>query len=272
MQPVRSLRRVTFALLAARILLPAVFGQSFNQRNVRDVAGNPTDLHFGLDTVDGQRAFRIGERIPLTLRFSSDSPGKYKLNGSTYDRSGRLPTEEFVLEREDIVDPYQDYFGTAVLGGLAGGLRGYPVLESKPYEIRLDLNDWFRFDRPGRYRLYLKSHRLTRERAAGESGESVIQFAGGSNILEIEILSNDQAWQLAKLREIRGILDQAEPEQPKPGGPAIPYDPLEEKIALAGRELRYLGTPDAVQLSLDHARKTGGSPDTLLLVGARDRS
>ena len=113
----------------------------------------------------------LGERIPITLEFSSGSPDKYKLNGATYDRSGRLPTQEFIPDREDVTDPYQDYLGSGVLGGIAGGLRGYPVLESKPHSIDLELNDWFRFDRPGRYHMYLKSHRLTRERLPGEAGE-----------------------------------------------------------------------------------------------------
>jgi hypothetical protein len=89
------------------------------------------------------------------------------------------------MDREDVVDPYLDYFAAGVLGGMAGGLRGYPVLGAEPYRIEVDLNDWFRFDRPGTYRLYLKSHRLSRERTT--------PFAAVSNLLTVEIVADDAA-------------------------------------------------------------------------------
>ena len=146
MQPLRTLGRIALALSAVRVFATPLFAESFDARHAHDVTGNPSDLHFLVETADGRRAFHSGERIPITLLFSSDAPNKYKLNGATYDRGGRLPTEEFVSERENVPDPYQDYFGTGVLGGLAGGLRGYSVLDSKPYKIELDLNDWFRFE------------------------------------------------------------------------------------------------------------------------------
>ena len=271
MKPLERFCWIAFTSLVVPILVRPLFAESFETRHTRDLERKPSDLHFQLDTTGGERGFHMGERIPLTLQFSSDSPEKYKLNGANYDRSGRLPTEEFVLEQEGVADPYQDYFGTAVLGGFGGGLRGYPVLDSKPYKIALDLNDWFRFDRPGRYRLYLKSHRLARERGPGESGARTVQFAAVSNIIEIGILEEDAAWETAKLREIQAILDQPYPEQPKFGGPPLPHNPLEEQIALARRELRYMATLRAVQLSFEHGRKTGDGPDTLLLIGARDR-
>jgi len=271
MQPPRTLCRIAFALSAVRVFAPPLFAESFDARHAHDLAGNPGDLHFRVETADGRRAFHSGERIPLALLFSSDAPDKYKLNGATYERSGRLPTEEFVSERENVPDPYQDYFGTGVLGGIAGGLRGYPVLESKPYKIELDLNDWFRFDLPGQYRFYLKSHRLTREREPGEPGGRTVDFAAVSNIFEVEILPEDAVWSSAKLGEIRAVLSRPEPEQPQPGGPPIPYDRLEDEIALARRELRFLATIDAVRLSLEDARKPGHDTDTLLLIGARDR-
>jgi hypothetical protein len=224
-----------------------------------------------LETAGGQRTFRLGERIPLTLSFSSDTPEKYKLNGATYDRSGRLPTEEFVLDRDDVADPSEEYFGTGVMSWLGGGLRTSPVLEAKPSTIEVDLNDWFRFDRAGRYRLYLKSHRLQRAAAPGESRERTIQFAPVSNTIELELIE-DATWHITKLAGIRGILEQPEPARRRPGGPPVPYDPLEEKITLAQRELRFLATPEAVELAFEYAHRTGNSPEHLLLVGARNRS
>src|SRR5437016_6189544 len=116
----------------------------FEERQSRDLRTNPGDLQFRLITRDSSSRFHAGERIPIRLEFSSTSPDKYLLNAATYDRSGRLPTEEFILER-DIADPYQDYFGAGVLGGMSGGLRDIPVLGPKPYSVDLELNEWFRF-------------------------------------------------------------------------------------------------------------------------------
>jgi hypothetical protein len=84
---------------------------------------------------------------------------------------------------------------------------GYPVLESKPHSINLELNDWVRFDRPGHYRMYLKSHRLTRERTPGEAGEKTVQFAAVSNIFEIEILPQSPAWEAARLDDTDLLAD-----------------------------------------------------------------
>ncbi len=182
--------------------------------------------------------FRIGERIPLRLQFSSAIENTYQLNPATYDRSGRLPTEEFVMEQDEVVDPWRDYFGSGVMGGLAGGLRSFPpVLGLKPHEIALDLNDWFRFDRPGRYRFYLKSHRLEK-------------LAAVSNVVEVEIV-DDAGWREAQLVRLRSCLEQAD--------------------ETAWRELRILGTPAAVELALETARQDRQGVDSLMLVGARDR-
>src|SRR6185437_8986307 len=97
-------------------------------------------------------------------------------------------------------------FGGGVLGGMAGGIRGYPVLAPEPVKIAADLNEWFRFDVPGHYRFYLRSHRLQRESAPGESDRRTVAFAAVSNIVEVEILAADSAWETMKVRARQAIL------------------------------------------------------------------
>jgi hypothetical protein len=246
--------------------------ETFDERHVRDLAAGPGDLQFRLSVAAPGGPFHAGERIPIALEFSSSSPEKYRLDGATYDRSGRLRSEEFVLERTDVVDPFQDYFRSSLFGGIGGGLRNSPVLEAKPHQINLDLNDWFRFDHAGRYRLYLKSHRLTRLREPGVGGERTEEFAAVSNLIEVEILPPDLGWETAKLAEIHDVLQHPLPERPKPGGPPVPVDPFEGKRVLAQRELRFLATPGAIQLALKIAARSGASPDMLTIIGARDRA
>ncbi len=211
----------------------------FEFRHARDLASQPPDVRLLVQLVGEAGRFRIGERIPLRLQFSSTLANTYRLNAATYDRSGRLPTEEFVMEQNDVVDPWRDYFGSGVMGGVGGGLRSLPpVLGLEPHEITLDLNDWFRFDRAGRYRFYLKSHRL--------ENSAVV-----SNIVELEIV-DDAAWREAQLARLRARLEQSD--------------------ETARQELRTLGTPGAVELVLEIARQGRHGVDSLLLVGARDRA
>lgn len=269
-KPVSCLLPVTVLAVLSPCGLPGL-AASFDSRHARDLAANPPGLHFRLEIAGGQHAFHSGERIPLTLVFSSDTPAKYQLNTASYDRGGRLPTEEFVMEKE-AVDPYLDFFGSGVLGGIGGGLRGYPILDHEPVKIELELNQWFRFDLPGRYRFYLKSHRVARESAPGESDRRTVEFAAVSNVVEIEILSADAAWEAMKLTAIKATLDPPGNSQTKTKeDPLIPVSP-EEHVLLARRELQYLGTAEAVQTAFEIARKTENRPDALLLFAARDRS
>ncbi len=252
---------------------------TFEERYRQSRAANPDDLEFSL-LAAGHR-FHPGEIIRLTLQFSSTSPNKYLLNGATYDRSGRLPTEEFVLDRTDVPDPLSDYFGSGVMGGLGGGLRSQPVLGPEPHRIEIALNDWFRFEKPGKYRLFLKSHRLSRERRSGESGDGLLNCAPVSNIVEIEVTEPDSAWETTKLRELETALDDAEHRAenivaPVPGVPknflatlGRPFDPKARQAAI---ELRYLGTRDAVRLMLKQASRNDGDVGLLGLIGSAQRA
>jgi hypothetical protein len=238
---------------------------SFPESHARDLAANPPDLTFRLN-IEGQK-FHLGQRIPLKLSLASTSPKKYQALTSNFDRSGRLQSEEFVVDSSDARDPSADYFGSGVVGGIGGGPRSFAILETKPVDIEFPLNDWIRFDRAGRYRLYLKTHRLSRERVpADEPGDSsTIHFAATSNIIEVEILPADAGWQAQKLLELNTILDAIT------GPPQFLTPPEDQKLFDARCDLRYLGTPAAVELAFELARREG-RVDTLLLVGARNRS
>jgi hypothetical protein len=81
-----------------------------------------------LRLADQRRQFRPGEVIPLELEFSSTTPERFTVDGATYDRSGRLTIDEFVIDRiDDVSDPMLDYFGS-IGGYIGGGLRGMGVL------------------------------------------------------------------------------------------------------------------------------------------------
>src|ERR1700687_4588219 len=108
-------------IAAANILLvftftlpfpPALVSITFEQRYRQEAAKNPTDVQLVLGTTKSN--FHPGEIIRLALDFSSASQDKYRLNAASYDRSGRLPTEQFFLDQEGVADPFIDYFGSGV--------------------------------------------------------------------------------------------------------------------------------------------------------------
>src|SRR5262245_42800843 len=91
---------------------------------------------------DGRLQFRPGEIIGIELEFSSATPKRFAVDGATYDRSGRLTIDEFVIDRiDDVSDPMLDYFGS-IGGYIGGGLRGMGVLGEKPFTVKLELNEW----------------------------------------------------------------------------------------------------------------------------------
>ena len=86
---------------------------------------------------------------------------------------------------DDVSDPLLDYFGS-IGGFIGGGIRGIGVLGEKPFTVKLELNDWFRFDTPGTYTLAVKSRRVTDESV---TPHAVIPVE--SNTVSFEILPRD---------------------------------------------------------------------------------
>src|ERR1041384_1991529 len=205
---------------------------AFAAQREQAAAQNPAGVEFTLRLADGKTKFRQGEIIRLELVFSSSTSGKYTLNNRSYDRSGRLEMDDFHLSPADgFVDPLHDYFYESVYGGfMMGGLFSTPKLEAKPVVITEELNEWFRFDRPGRYRLYVSSPRI---------GKGLYDFnskplAAPSNMAEFEIMPADREWLKQKLAEINEALD----------GQSKVQDQARRSVC---RQLRFLGSEDAAR-------------------------
>lgn len=165
---------------------------------------NASDVSFTIKFKDDQTKFRQGEIIPLELRFSSSTPNRYDFLNRTYDRSGRLHLDGFVIDKkEKTFDPYYDYFSR---GGLfmGGGLFSQPTLDSTPLIVGYKLNEFMSFKEAGKYRLYIVSPRVLLKKdkkddlATAYGGNSV---SLASNVLELEILPADEKWQAEKFAE-----------------------------------------------------------------------
>jgi len=85
-------------------LAAAAVAGTFDDLHRAESAANPPDVKYVLKTSTGQTTFRPGEKIPITLEFSSPSPAKYRLDAAAYDRGGRLYFDHYFADREDAVD------------------------------------------------------------------------------------------------------------------------------------------------------------------------
>src|SRR5580700_10663722 len=99
----------TLLLCASTLLLaPGVFSQ-------QDTAAS-----FTIRLADGINKFRVGEVIPIELAFSASVNETYQMGTATYDRSGRLGTEQFHVSPQGR-DPLHNYYEGGVFGGFVGG-------------------------------------------------------------------------------------------------------------------------------------------------------
>jgi hypothetical protein len=198
--------------LAAERIVNAIRAQSepaaqaqqeseFDAKRSERASKNPQDISFTIRLAGDKKQFRQGEVIPLELSFASSRAKTYTMDAGTYDRSGRLHLDKFHIEPENgFVDPMFDHFDS---GGifLMGGLRSMPELEEKPWLITYQINEWFRFDKPGKYRLYLTSPRVSR---IGKESDAISLT---SNLVEFEIVPAEKDWQEKELKRIVKELD-----------------------------------------------------------------
>ena len=183
-----------------------------------------------------KKEFRGGEVIPLDLSFTSSTPERYQVSLASYDRSGRMSHDQFLVEpREGTSDPVELYFNSA-WGFLCGGLFSIKVLSKSPITIHLDLNEWVRFDRPGVYRLTVVSHRVSDTQASNYPQNAGIVLK--SNPVELHIISADSAWQHNEFKRIVAALSQT-----GLSGGDMGNDPKQT----ARKALRYLGTEEAAR-------------------------
>src|SRR5262249_31492830 len=93
------------------------------------------------------------------------------------------------------------------LPGAGGGISSNPTLSEKPHKMTFDLNEWFRFDQPGKFRLYVTAPRVLKkgERPFRNGAEVT------SNIVEFEILPRDDEWADQELQAITRLLDSGAP-------------------------------------------------------------
>lgn len=201
----------------------------FLQPALRAAQALPTDtfeVKLEVRTRDGRQRYRIGETIPLELRFSSSVAGKYRLSMRNYDRSGRLNEETFTVRpNSGWKDPLAAYYSVSAF--IRGGLGTEKMLSAEPVALPIELNEWVRFDQPGDYRVTLTSQRVNEV--------SVV-----SNEVPLTIVAATPEWQQETLQRALAVLASTAP-------PVRPGVGESSERREAFKTLRYLGTADAAR-------------------------
>ncbi len=152
-------------------------------------------------TLGDQTTFHIGELIPLELSFTSETPDTFQINNASYDRSGRLGLESFQVEpNSGWDDPLAGYF-SAYGGFIGGGLFNYQKLSTQPAVIHQFLNEWVRFNQPGRYHVAVTSMRVSRIGADSLNQPKEVPSAE----LWLTIIPAIPDWQAATLEQARAV-------------------------------------------------------------------
>lgn len=187
-----------------------------------------------IETEDGQKTFHIGERIPLRLAFFNPEGQPYLVDrepcGIRYC-GGFLKPEAFEVQPvAGWSDPLATYFAQDFV--MTGG-GPPPQPPTKPLQVRLDLNEWVRFDEPGYYTVKVTSRRV----ASSSAGPN----ASLSGAIDLHIVPASPEWQDARLQWIRSI-----------------RDTYSREWSVAQEDLRYLATPAAVEEMVSRLRDEHG--------------
>src|SRR5438105_10273370 len=218
----------------------------------------PTDanvvLHVSLASEQNQ--FHIGEKIPLELSYSAAVKDRYQINMAQYDRSGRMEYEHFHVTPEDgAVDPLANR-----VGGIGGGLTGFKFLDAQPWTIKLNLNEWIRFAKPGEYLVSIDSSRVTLRDPAAMMGTSPINVH--SNEIRLKLIPATRDWQTLVFKQAIADLD-----EPNPHDPSLLEQHAKSKRA-ALETLRFLGAPESIRELTKRTRgEDQGGLDYICMMG-----
>lgn len=216
----------TAVAFAALFLVEAVWAAP---NDPCSAASSASDVRLTLALKDGRAVFQEGEIVPLLLSLTSSTKHRYWADVRSYDRSGRLGTEDYCVEPA-APDPLETYFKAGAF--LGGGLGSTRELDATPFVVEAELNEW-RSLGPGHYRVYAISHRVWRPPDPSEDTPyGRISEVVRSNAVELQVNSPDPGWQAEQLQSATQTLSGA---------------PSPEDARCAARTLRFLNTADSTR-------------------------
>jgi hypothetical protein len=205
----------------ALVLIPVAMAAAHQQPTVR----------LRLATVGNQLQFHIGQPIPVTLDFETDSAQSIRVDTDVRLRHLKPQGVDVfsAAPLEGCVDPL-DHLHWTMDGMMHGaGLPSAELDALHPVRIERDLNEFLVFRKPGRYTVHAMSSRVSNQ---------TLQ----SNDLSLDILARDEAWTAHAFEAATATLEAGKPpKEPQ----SVFYRDKENAQVDAVRSLRYLETEAA---------------------------
>jgi hypothetical protein len=215
--------RVRAFVIGALSIMAATPGRQLPQADL------PASATLTVNMPDARSSFVLGERIPLELVFSGRADPDFYCSTASYDRGGRLHYEDYRITPADAVeDPLAEFYATN--GVIGGGLSSWHALDGKPFTLRVDLNDWIRFRRPGQFTLVVTSRRL--ERYSRRPAPTV-----ASPPVTIEITEPSESWRSAEVSRALVAIETHLPDRVREGAKILRH--LDARESVAAMVARY---------------------------------
>src|SRR5262249_2997597 len=166
---------------------------------IAQTAGADVKVRLSLD--GGKSVYRIGEPIRLILSFTSDADG-YQLNTTTTKPAS--PVDELRVTPDEGVSHWLHEYP-----GKNRYARDYAIMReitATPAIVQLTLNDWFRFDRPGKYSVQVKTRRVSRAENP-RNPAPVINLL--TNEVRFEMAPMTESEEEQEVRRLSALLDAA---------------------------------------------------------------
>ena len=211
-------------------------------------------VHVSLALAGDKSIFRTGEPVRLVLSFTAERAG-YQLDTTTTKPAS--PIDDVIISPVSGSNRWLDEYSFA--GRYYPDYSSIATLSAKPVRVELTMNDWIRFEHPGRYTVRVKTSRVRRTNSPREFG---IAPTLETNEVSFDVKAMSEAEEAAEVRRLATLLDAAKNWQE------------EAKIA---EELSYLtgapSTREKVRRFLSGAGKSGNYFQNIFfgLYMARDR-
>lgn len=177
-----------------RVVLGIVFVSILVSASAQDPGA---EVSLELAVVGDRATFRIGEEIPIELRFRSDAPGRYQVAINTEHRGIRVPTYDRFFVEPDAGTAYplaNNPYG--VLGMAQNVFEREIAGPESVVAVSYFLNERIAFEAPGRYQVVVESARV-RE---GEPLRRTPYFTLRSNPIEVTIVDPEPGWAAEQVR------------------------------------------------------------------------
>lgn len=159
----------------------------------------PAEVHVKLLLADNKTTYRIGEPIKLILEFTADREG---YTADTIPDGWEVTSDVISLSPQRGATPWlEEYFS---------GHR-YPRdvfsprdLSQTPTRVELFINSSLRFDKPGKYRVQVTTHRVTARSSSNETRPTIVLT---TNALNFNIEPMSEADEAKEVKRLSDLLD-----------------------------------------------------------------